>query len=214
MIAYSVNASAAHFTTGVASYNTTTTLVKIAKPDPGVVQKSYDALGYLWDLLKVGWVSPAEINAKPNLTAVIEYAYSESVKALKAHQSLEGLSTKEVTVMAAYLAMARQNLSENSFARLSRLVRSEDNWDGEGAKAMSLSALVNFTGFFERTHLKPSDLSIFLNYYGEILTTWSLKDGASIDMSFGEHQIELVTDEYECIFASGDEDLFKLIAEL
>jgi hypothetical protein len=214
MMAYKMNASAAHFTAGIRSYSATATSIEIANPDKGFVRKSYDALNYLWELSKAGWISPAEINSQPTLTAVIEYAYSERLKMLKAHPSLDGLLTREVTVMAAYLAMARQTLSDKAFNRLSRLVRSEDNWDGEGAKAMSLSSLANFTGFFDKTRLTPSDLSIFLNFYGEILTTWSLKDGSSIDMAFGEHHVEMVTDDYEQVFAIGDDNLFRLIAEL
>lgn len=214
MSTYRVMNSAAYFTAGAAAFGSTSTSVSITSGVDGVLQRGYDALSHLWTLMKAGWVSPANSQSQLKCEDLIEFAYSERLKTVLAHPSLANVLTMEMAAKAAYLVMAGQKLSNPSVARLSRLARSADNWDGEGAKAMSLSSLINFVGFLEKNDKVPSEINVFLGFYGEIVTSWELKDGSTLDMSFGDHQIELATDEHDEVFTIGDKGLYRLIAEL
>ncbi|OZY32556.1 hypothetical protein [Pseudomonas lundensis] len=214
MSAYKITSSAAYFTAGAAAFGSTSTSVSITSGVDGVLQRGYDALSHLWTLMKAGWVSPAGSKSQPSHAKLIEFAYSERLKTVSAYPSLASVLTMEMAAKAAYLVMAGQKLSNVSVSRLSRLARSEDNWDGEGAKAMSLSSLINFVGFLEKNDNVPPQINIFLGFYGEIVTSWELKDGSTLDMSFGDHQIELATDEHDEAFTIGDDGLYRLIAGL
>ncbi|KII32202.1 hypothetical protein NL64_13230 [Pseudomonas fluorescens] len=214
MNAYRATSSAAYFTAGAAAFGSTSTSISITLGGNSVLQRGYDALSHLWTLMKAGWVSPTNSKSQPSSAELIEFAYSERLKTVSAYPSLASVLTMEMAAKAAYLVMAGQKLSNPSVARLSRLARSLDNWDGEGSKAMSLSSLINFVSFLEKNREVPSDIHIFLGFYGEIVTSWGLKDGSTLDMSFGDHQIELATDEHDEVFAIGDNGLYRLIAEL
>jgi len=184
---------------GTSAFGNTSTSVSITTTGRGVLQRGYDAVSHFWDLMKAGWVGYPSMVKQPSCSL---------------HPALASVLTMEVAAKAAYLVMASHKLSQRSAARLLRLSRSVDNWDGEGAKQMTISALANFVGFLEKSPNVPSAIDIFLGFYGEIVTSWKLHDGSTLDMSFGEHQIELATDEHDEIFPIGDSDLYRLIAEL
>lgn len=214
MSAYRITSSTGYFTAGAAAFSSTSTSVSIISGVDSVLQRGYDALSHLWTLMKAGWVSPAVSKSQPSHAELVDFAYSERLKTVLAYPSLASVLTMEMAAKAAYLVMAGQKLSNVSAARLSRLARSEDNWDGEGAKAMSLSSLINFVSFLEKSEIVPSKIDIFLGFYGEIVTSWALKDGSTLDMSFGDNQIELATDEHDEVFSIDDSGLYRLIAEL
>jgi len=214
MNTYRITSSAAYFTAGAVAFGSASTSVSITTDYNSVLQRGYDALSHLWTLMKGGWVSPAISEGQPSPEKLIAFAYAERRKTVLAHPSLASVLTMELAAKAAYLAMAGQKLTNSSVARLSKLAQSLDNWDGEGAKAMSLSSLINFVGFLEKNSEVPPDIHIFLGFYGEIVTSWELEDGSTLDMSFGDHHIELATDEYDEVFVIGDNGLYRLIAEL
>lgn len=214
MNAYTIPSTAGRFMAGATAFGNTSTSVSITTGGRNVLQRGYDVLNHFWDLMKAGWLGYPSLNKQPSCSSLIESAYSERLKMITAHPALASVLTMEIAAKAAYLAMANHKLDQRSSARLMKLSRSFDNWDGEGAKAMTLSALANFVGFLEKSQNAPAAINIFLGFYGEIVTSWKLKDGSTLDMSFGEHQIELATDEHDEIFAIGDPDLYRLIAEL
>lgn len=214
MSTYRMNSDAGRFMAGTSVFGSTSTSIRIATSEKSVLQRGYDALNYLWTLMKAGWVSPLASRSQPTSALLIEFAYAERMKQISAHPSLAGVFTMEVAAKAAYLVMASHKLSARSSTRLSRLAQSADNWDGEGGKAMALSSLANFVGFLENHQGTPQDINIFLGFDGEIVTSWELEDGTTLDMSFGDRQIELATDEHDEVFLIGDSRLYSLIAEL
>lgn len=214
MSTYRLNSSAGQFMAGTPAFGSTSTSIDIFAGEKNMLRRSYDALNYLWALMKAGWVSPLASKDQPTSAILIEFAYAERMKEITAHPYLADVFTMEIAAKAAYLAMANHKLSERSAARLSRLAQSVDNWDGEGAKAMPLSSLANFVGFLEKSKSIPEDINIFLGFYGEIVTSWELEAGSTLDMSFSERQIELATDEHDEVFFTDDPRLYSLIAEL
>lgn len=214
MRTYRMSNDFGRFMAGTAAFGSTSTSIKIIACEKSVLQRGYDALNYLWTLMNAGWVGPSVSKGQPTSALLIEFAYAERIKEVTAHPSLADVFTMEVAARAAYLVMASHKLSERSTARLSRLAQSVDNWDGEGAKPMSLSSLANFVGFLEKSKEAPMDINIFLGFDGEIVTSWKLEDGSTLDMSFGDRQIELATDEHDEVFHIGDPRLYSLIAEL
>jgi hypothetical protein len=213
MNAYRMNVVAGRFMAGTAVFGSTSTSM-IVVPEKGVLQRGYDALNHLWTLMKAGWVNPGVATSQPTSASLIEFAYAERMRTIMAHPSLADVFTMEVAARAAYLVMASQKLNDRTSSRLARLAKSVDNWDGEGAKAMDLSSLANFVGFLEKSKSAPTDMNLFLGFYGEIVTSWELGDGSTLDMSFNDRHIELATDEHDEVFAIGDARLYSLIAEL
>ncbi|KTB72052.1 hypothetical protein AO067_08200 [Pseudomonas viridiflava ICMP 13104] len=208
MIAYNISPNAANFATGMASFNSTMTSESISQ----TLDIVRYALGYKWQMLKSGWNTASDTNVTPKSQAsqVVDFVSAQ-------HHSNMGLNLKlksDATIKAAYIDKVSRRLNEKALARLSRLVQSKSNWDGQGAKSMRLAALVNFADFFTQADVTPVGLSIFLNYYGEIIASWTLVSGTSIDIFFGEQKIELLTDEEEYSFKVGDRSLYELISEL
>lgn len=146
--------------------------------------------------------------------ALLEYAYMLRLEAIKAEPGLERHLTTEHAAKAAYLEVARESLSARANTRLCRLAQSADDWDGEGARAMSITALSHFVSFLSREPKVGKDMDLFLGFYGEIVASWILADGSTLDISFGDNQIELATDQHDEIFAAGDNRIYKLIAGL
>lgn len=208
MIAYNISPNAANFATGMASFKSTMTSESISQ----TLDIVRYALGYKWQMLKSGWNTASDTNVTPKSQAsqVVDFVSAQP-------HSTMGLNLKlksDATIKAAYIDKVSRRLNEKALARLSRLVQSKSNWDGQGAKSMRLAALVNFTDFFTQADVTPDGLSIFLNYYGEIIASWTLVSGTSIDIFFGEQKIELLTDEEEYSFKVGDRSLYELISEL
>jgi len=143
---------------------------------------------------------------------MLEYAYWQRMQEIEKNPLLEGLLTKEFAAKAAYIGLLADRLPDHAVARIQRLTRSEDDWDGKGAKAMTLPSLANFTNFFLESSKSPKDIGIFLNYRGEVLANWSLGDGSTIDIAFGDNYIEVVTDEYEQEFDLDSKEVYQLIA--
>ncbi|KTC13865.1 hypothetical protein [Pseudomonas sp. ICMP 10191] len=212
MSVFRTNISSARFTAGQTDYSRTSSLLNIIKPDRGVVQKSYDALSHAWELVKAGW--PMQGPAVPSITVLTDHAFSERIKMVRAQPNLEGVLTNEMVAKAAWIALLSQKLDERCITRLSRLVRSEDDWDGEGARAMSVAAIANFSAFIERGLSLNNKPSLFLGSDGEIVASWQLDNGSTLDMVFGDQQIELATDEHDEIFALGDARIYSIVAEL
>ncbi|MBC3450858.1 hypothetical protein HU745_07300 [Pseudomonas mosselii] len=212
MSVYSLNASGSQFSVGKALAGTYSS----GYVHPGAGAGKYtvrNVLGEIW-----AWtlarretnVSSAQIVPQ----ALLEYAYMLRLEAIKAEPSLERYLTTEHAAKAAYLEVARESLSARANARLCRLAQSSENWDGEGARAMSISALSHFVGFLSRKPKVAKEVDIFLGFYGEIVASWILADGSTLDISFGDKQIELATDQHDEVFSVGDTRLFKLIAGL
>lgn len=213
MNTYRMANNAAYFTAGSGAYSSAITpmTLNIGKD---ILQRSYDALSHLWEMIKAGWVHVPSSQNQPTVHALLEHAYSQRLKMVTAYPSLANVLTMEVAAKAAHIVMAGQKLDSKAVLRLSRLAQSPDNWDGEGAKAMSISSLANFTSFLEKFDKAPRNLELFLGFYGEIVTSWLLPDGSTLDMSFGEHEIELATDQYDEVFTTSDTRLYSLLAEL
>ncbi|WP_216891726.1 hypothetical protein [Pseudomonas putida] len=146
--------------------------------------------------------------------ALLEYAYMQRLQAITADPGLERYFTMEHAAKAAYLEVARETLSARANARLSRLAQSSENWDGEGARAMSITALSHFVGFLSRGPKVSKEMDLFLGFYGEIVASWILPDGSTLDISFGDTHIELATDQHDEVFTSDDTRIDKLIAGL
>lgn len=146
--------------------------------------------------------------------ALMEYAYMLRLEAIKADPGLERYFTTEHAAKAAYLEVARESLSARANVRLCRLAQSSENWDGEGARAMSITALSHFVGFLARGPKVSKELDLFLGFYGEIVASWTLADGSTLDISFGDTHIELATDQHDEVFAPDDTRIYKLIAGL
>lgn len=214
MTAYRASIGSAYFTAGAGAFSSASTSINLTTGDKDIVRRGYDALSHLWELLRAGWTATPAAKTDPALPALLEYAYSERLKMVAAYPSLASVLTMELAAKAAYIVMAGIKLNSRSLARLSRLAESADNWDGEGAKAMSLSSLINFVQFLERSTKTPKEMNIYLGFYGEIVTSWSLQDGSTLDMSFGAHKIELATDLHDEVFSIGDSGLYRLISEL
>jgi hypothetical protein len=212
MSVYSTNINSARFTAGQTGYSRTSSLPNIISSDRGVVQKSYDALGHAWELVKAGW--PLQSQVLPSITVLTDFAFSERIKMVHAQPNLEGVLTTEMAAKAAWITWLSQKLDERCITRLSRLVRSEDDWDGEGSRAMSVAALANFSAFIERGVPLNNKPSLFLGSDGEIVASWQLDNGSTLDMAFGEQQIELATDEHDEIFAVDDARIYSIVAEL
>lgn len=170
-------------------------------------------MGELW-----AWASarhePTAPSAQVMPPALLEFAYMKRLEAIKAEPGLERYFTMEHAAKAAYLEVARESLSDRANARLCRLAKSPENWDGEGARAMSISAVANFVAFFVRGPQVSKEMDIFLGFCGEIITSWILADGSTLDMSFGDSHIELATDQHDEVFSVDDDRLYQLIHEL
>lgn len=146
--------------------------------------------------------------------ALLEYAYMLRMEAIKADPGLERYFTMEHAAKAAYLEVARESLSTRANTRLCRLAQSYENWDGEGARAMSITALSHFVGFLSRKPKVSKEMDLFLGFYGEIVASWALPDGSTLDISFGDIHIELATDQHDEVFAADDTRIYKLISGL
>lgn len=212
MNVYTTNISSARFTAGLTGYSRTSSLMNLVKPDRGVVQKSSDALSHAWELVKAGW--PIQGSAVPSITVLMDHAFSERIRMVRAQPSLEGVLTAEMAAKAAWIELLSLKLDERCITRLSRLARSEDDWDGEGALAMSIAAIANFSNFIDRGFSLNNTPSLFLGSDGEIVASWQLSNGSTLDMVFGDQQIELATDEHDEIFAVDDARMYSIVAEL
>lgn len=144
---------------------------------------------------------------------IIKVIHHERLRLISANPSLAEFFTVELAVKSAYLRLLRNTLSEKASARVERLAQSPDDWDGQGGKAMTLGALINFADFSRQIDINRNDLGIYLNYEGKILASWLLDNGTTIDLAFGDSQVEIVTDDYEMTFAASDKEMFRFIKE-
>lgn len=179
------------------------------------------------DLAKKGYTTASEIvtffidlwtrsrYSKPGLMQDDFYdtIFTERQHILDAHPSLTQFFTIELAVKYAYLGMLRETLTEKGAARIERLSKSLDGWDGDDGKAMGLGALANFTSFSRSFDIKRSDLGLYLNFEGKIIASWCLSSGSTIDLAFGESFVEIVTDDYELVFSANDKEMFRFIKE-
>jgi hypothetical protein len=72
----------------------------------------------------------------------------------------------------------------NAITKISRIVPSisdrlkslsvvESNWDGDNAKPMSLSSILNLEKLFLSMTKYPDDIGVFLGYDGEVIVNWT-----------------------------------------
>lgn len=176
-------------------------------------RKSYytatDIFNYFVELLKV---RPRE-EANYSNAEILNIIFAEHRRALSVNPSFAEFFTTELAMKLGHLAVLRTTLSEKGFARIERLSKSLENWDGEGAKAMSLGALANFANFSRHININRKDLAIYLDPDGKILISWLLKNDSTIDIAIGESKIEVLTDDFEKTFAISDRDAISFIKE-
>lgn len=179
----------------------------------GLAKKGYSTASDIVSFLIDFWRSSRY--SKPGLMQDDFYdtIFTERQRILDAHPSLSQFFTIELAVKTAYLGMLRETLSEKGAARIERLSKSLDGWDGDDGKAMGLGALANFTSFSRAFDLKRSDLGLYLNFEGKIIASWRLESGSTIDLAFGESFVEIVTDDDELVFSANDKDMFRFIKE-
>jgi len=109
-----------------------------------------------------------------------------------------------------------QLLNERCKLRFHRLTLSEADWGGENEKPMNIESanlFVNFITEYTKSYaIDVNDISIFLNYDGCIVTSWSSKNTTdTVDLFFGEKVIEVCSNEFE--FTSEiNEELFQKIS--
>lgn len=109
-----------------------------------------------------------------------------------------------------------QLLNERCKSRFHRLTLSQADWGGENEKPMDIASanlFVDFITQYTKTYtIDADDLSIFLNYDGCIVTSWSAKNTAdTIDLFFMEKEIEVCSNQFE--FTSEiNEELFQKIS--
>jgi len=182
-----------------------------AENEKPLLRRGFDAFGYVLNIVSVGWNPPA-MRTRPR-GVLTSASWSKSRELFNVHTLYSKRAYNDIVKDSCVSAVAAI-LDAKSAERLLRLSRSENNWDGEGGKALSALALFNFYNFLCQSKEAPRSLRLFLGADGELVTSWDLKDGSTIDMSFGDHQIELATDLYDEIFPVGDARLFQLISEL
>lgn len=102
-------------------------------------------------------------------------------------------------------------LGEKPMQRLHRLIATEDDWDGQGAKALSATALDTFCGFIRQVRPDPDDLGLFLGFAGELIVSCHDHHGAQVDLVFGDQLVEYCSAQHEGTHAVDDPALLTLL---
>jgi hypothetical protein len=108
----------------------------------------------------------------------------------------------------------RPLLGELPVQRLVRLIASEDDWDGQGARALSASAFALFCTFTQQVRFDPTDLGLFLGFQGELIVSCHDQGGAPVDMVFGDRLVEYCSAKLEQTYAADDPALLHLLGQL
>jgi len=104
-------------------------------------------------------------------------------------------------------------LGETPMLRLQRLIASEDDWDGQGAKALNATALDTFCGFVRQVRPDPDDLGLFLGFEGELIVSCHDHHGAQVDLVFRDRLVEYCSAQHEGIYAADDPALLPLLRQ-
>jgi hypothetical protein len=104
-------------------------------------------------------------------------------------------------------------LGEKPMQRLQRLIATEDDWDGQGAKALSAIALDTFCGFIRQVCPDPDDLGLFLGFDGALIVSCHDHHGAQVDLVFGDGLVEYCSARHEGTHAADDPELLTLLRQ-
>ena len=104
-------------------------------------------------------------------------------------------------------------LGEKPMQRLKLLIASEDDWDSQGSKALSATALGLFCSFIRQVQPNPNDLGLFLGFAGELIVSCHDNLGASVDLAFGDELVEYCTTQYEGTYSADDPAVLTLLSQ-
>lgn len=107
----------------------------------------------------------------------------------------------------------RFTLDDSGVERLKRLIASEDDWDGQGAKALSLTALVDFQSFLKQVQLEVKTLGLFLGFDGALIVSSQAPNGSGVDLAFLDGFVEYCSSAHEHTYCVHDPALLLLFEQ-
>lgn len=106
-----------------------------------------------------------------------------------------------------YLEIAGQYLNETSIQRLENILNTSNSLNSKDLTIIRKKVLDNYLKFLQISKRDQSNVSVFFWTNGELVTSESLNNGATIDMVFETDRVTILSDRIEEFFNCNDRDM-------